>query len=65
MITVVGVPIDCVGVPEAGDPPFGTELSPGALRAAGLVAAVGGRDGGDLPVRLVGRVRDEHTGVLA
>lgn len=65
MITVVGVPIDCVGVPEAGDPPFGTELSPGALRAAGLVPAVGGRDGGDLPVRLVGKVRDERTGVLA
>lgn len=65
MITVVGVPIDCVGVPEAGDPPFGTELSPGTLRAAGLVAAVGGRDAGDLPVRLVGRVRDRDTGVLA
>jgi arginase len=65
MITVVGVPIDCVGVPEAGDPPFGTELSPGALRAAGLVAAVRGRDGGDLPVRLVGRARDVRTGVLA
>lgn len=65
MITVVGVPIDCVGVPEAGDPPFGTELAPGALRAAGLIGAVGGRDGGDLPVRLVGRVRDERTGVLA
>jgi arginase len=65
VITVVGVPIDCVGVPEAGDPPFGTELAPGALREAGLVAAVGGRDGGDLPVRLVGRVRDDRTGVLA
>ncbi|MEV0460276.1 arginase family protein [Catellatospora methionotrophica] len=65
MITVVGVPIDCVGVPEAGDPPFGTELSPGALRAAGMVAAIGGRDGGDLPVRLVGRDRDARTGILA
>ncbi|MEV4411879.1 arginase family protein [Catellatospora sp. NPDC049609] len=65
MITVVGVPIDCVGVPEAGDPPLRTELAPGALRAAGLVGAVGGRDAGDLPVRLVGKVRDAHTGVLA
>ncbi len=65
MITVVGVPIDCVGVPEAGDDPFGTELAPGVLREAGLVAAVGGRDTGDLAVRLVGRARDEHTGVIA
>lgn len=64
-IVVLGVPIDCVGVPEAGDPPFGTELSPGALRAAGLVSAVGGTDGGDLPVRLVGRSRDMRSGVLA
>ncbi|MDI1461224.1 arginase family protein [Catellatospora sp. KI3] len=63
--TVLGVPIDCVGVPEAGDPPFGTELSPAALRGAGLVRAVGAADAGDLAVRLVGRDRDPSTGVLA
>ncbi len=64
-LVVLGVPIDCVGIPEPGDPPFGTELSPGALRSAGLVSATGATDAGDLPVRLVGRERDAATGVLA
>jgi arginase len=64
-IVCLGVPIDCVGVPEAGDPPFGTELAPAALRVAGILDATGADDRGDLPVRLVGRNRDPETGVLA
>ena len=34
--TVLGVPVDSLAA-AAGDPPFGTELSPAALRAAGLI----------------------------
>jgi arginase len=64
-LVVLGVPIDCVGIPDASDRPVGTELSPGALRAAGLLSATGAADAGDLPVRLVGRERDAGTGVLA
>jgi arginase len=64
-LVVLGVPIDCVGVPDPGDPPFGTELSPGVLRSGGLLSATGAADAGDLPVRLVGRERDNETGVLA
>lgn len=63
-IQVTGVPIDCVNAPQPGSPPFGTELSPAALRAAGLPAAAGAADLGDLDVRLVGRDRDPATGVL-
>ena len=63
-ITLVGVPIDCVGAPQPGDPPFGTELSPAALREARLARAVGADDAGDLPVRLVGQARDAATGVV-
>ncbi len=44
--------------------PFGTELSPAALRDAGLPDAIGAADAGDLAVRLVGRDRDPATGVL-
>ncbi|MGP3982140.1 arginase family protein [Streptomyces sp. KR80] len=64
-IALVGVPIDCVSMPEPGDPPLGTELAPAALRAAGLAKAVAAvTDLGDLDVRLVGRDRDAETGVL-
>ena len=63
-IVTTGVPIDCVNAVAVDSAPFGTELSPAALRAAGLPAAVGAADAGDLPVRLVGRDRDPATGVL-
>ena len=63
-VVTTGVPIDCVNAAAAGSPRFGTELSPGALREAGLPTAAGAADGGDLDVRLVGRDRDPATGVL-
>src|SRR5262249_54229182 len=63
-LMVIGVPIDCVGAPTPDDAPFGTELAPGALRSAGVVAALGAADAGDLDVRLIGRDRDLETGVL-
>lgn len=63
-IVTTGVPIDCVNAAEPDSPPFGTELSPAALRDAGLIGAIGAADGGDLDVRLVGRDRDPGTGVL-
>jgi arginase len=63
-LVITGVPIDCVSASEPDSEPFGTELSPVALRAAGLADAVGAADAGDLPVRLVGRVRDAETGVV-
>jgi arginase len=63
-LVITGVPIDCVSAAAADSEPFGTELSPVALRAAGLAAAVGAADAGDLPVRLVGRVRDAETGIV-
>jgi arginase len=61
---VLGLPIDAVAAAHADDPLFGTELAPGALRSAGLLGATGAADGGDLPVRLVGRERDAETGVM-
>jgi arginase len=61
---MTGVPIDCVSAQAPDSEPFGTELAPAALRAAGLVDAIGASDTGDLPVRLVGRARDERTGVV-
>ena len=63
-IVATGVPIDCVNAVEPGSEPFGTELSPAALRDAGLLDAIGAADAGDLAVRLVGRDRDPGTGVL-
>jgi arginase len=63
-LVMVGVPADCICAPGADAPAFGTELAPAALRAAGLAEATGAVDRGDLPVRLVGRVRDAGTGVL-
>jgi arginase len=63
-VVVTGVPIDCVAAPTLDGKPFGTELSPVALRAAGLARAVGAADAGDLPVRLVGRARDADSGIV-
>jgi arginase len=63
-IVATGVPIDCVNAVDPGSEPFGTELSPAALRDAGLLDATGVTDAGDLAVRLVGRDRDPATGVL-
>ena len=63
-IVSTGVPIDCISAELPDSPLFGTELAPGALRRAGLLAAVGAADHGDLDVRLVGRDRDPATGVL-
>jgi arginase len=59
-----GIPIDCTSAVEPGSEPFGTELSPAALRDAGLLDAIGAADAGDLAVRLVGQDRDPGTGVL-
>ncbi|MEV6314339.1 arginase family protein [Streptomyces sp. NPDC051776] len=63
-VVLVGVPLHCVGMPEPGDPPTGTERAPAALRAAGLADAVAAAaDLGDLDVRLTGPDRDADTGV--
>lgn len=59
MFTFVGAPIDSVG--RSG----GAEHGPRALRELGLVEALGGGDGGDLPVRARGSERDPSTGILA
>lgn len=53
------MPIDSVG--RSG----GTEHGPAALRDLGLVAALGGADGGDLGVSIRGQTRDPGTGILA
>jgi arginase len=57
--TMIGVPVDSAGY--AG----GTELAPAAFRALGLRDAIGGRDGGDLAVRIRAEGRDPETGVVA
>ena len=57
--TVIGIPIDSVG--RDG----GTELGPAALRRLGLTEALGGRDGGELDLRIRGAERDPRTGILA
>jgi arginase len=62
--TVLGVPIDSVGVPRPRDAPFGTELAPSALRDLGLPASLGARDGGDLAVRITGPERDPVSGII-
>lgn len=56
---LIGVPIDCVGLPG------GTELAPTALRDAGLVSATGVEDLGDTDIRLTTPDRDPDTGVVA
>jgi arginase len=57
-IVVIGVPIDSLGKPG------GTELSPGVYREQGIVEALGARDAGDLPVRIVGEDRDPGSGIV-
>ena len=57
-IVLVGVPIDSLGKPG------GTELAPGALREQGIAEALGARDAGDLPVRIVGEERDPASGIV-
>jgi len=59
--TTIGVPIDSVGLGRAE--PHGTELSPDAVRAAGL-ARLGWADLGDLDVRIPDHERDETTGLV-
>ena len=59
--TTIGVPIDSVGLGRAE--PHGTELSPDAIRAAGL-ARLGWTDRGDLDVRIPDHERDEATGLV-
>ena len=55
------MPIDSVGLGRAE--PHGTELSPGAIRSAGL-ARLGWADLGDLDVRIPDHDRDEATGLV-
>lgn len=57
-MTFVGVPIDSVG--RSG----GTEHGPEALRELGLPEVLGGRDAGDLDVRIRGDERDPETGIV-
>jgi hypothetical protein len=45
---LIGVPIDCIGAPTRDGAAFGSELAPAALRASGVVEAVGAVDDGDL-----------------
>ena len=60
---IIGVPVDCLGA-EPGSAPFGTELSPDALRDLSVVERVVGVDHGNLSVRVVGTHRDEETGLV-
>jgi hypothetical protein len=50
--TLIGVPVDSSGGPG------GTELAPEAFRSLGLGKAIGGRDQGDLDVRIRAEKRD-------
>jgi len=59
--TTVGVPIDSVGLGRAEM--HGTELSPAAVRAAGL-GRLGWADAGDLDVRIPDHARDAATGLV-
>jgi arginase len=59
--TTLGIPIDSVGLGRAEL--HGTELSPAAVRAAGL-DRLGWADAGDLDVRIPDHDRDPATGVV-
>ena len=59
-----GVPIDCLAAPSPEAPLFGTERSPAALRALGVVERLSARDAGDLAVRLVGPAPDPELGLV-
>lgn len=61
LFTTIGVPIDSVGL--GNGEPHGTELSPAALRAAGL-GRLGWRDAGDLDARIPDHERDTVTGLV-
>jgi arginase len=63
-LVIVGAPIDSVGAAALDDARFGCELMPATLRAAGLVAAVGVPDEGDMAIRIVGRDVDSETGMF-
>lgn len=73
LLTVIGVPIDSVGVDggsESSDSEgrlSGTERAPRVLRALGLLSRLGpgAADAGDLSVRIRGDSRDATTGVIA
>jgi len=58
-LTFIGAPADSVS--RGG----GAELAPAALRELGLPQALGGADGGELPVRIRGERRDPDSGLLA
>jgi arginase len=60
---MIGVPIDSAGAPHPDDAPLRCERMPAALRAAGLVAAVGVPDAGDMDVRIVGTDVDAVIGM--
>jgi arginase len=55
---MIGVPVDSAGSPG------GTELAPTAFRSFGLGKAIGGRDQGDLEVRIRAESRDPVSGVI-
>lgn len=59
--SLLGVPIDCIGLPG------GTELGPLALRNAGIAGAIGAScDLGDVETRMTGGPeRDMATGIIA
>ncbi len=59
--TTLGIPIDSVGLGRAEA--HGTELSPAALRRAGL-GRLGWADAGDLAVRIPDHDRDPATGLV-
>jgi arginase len=59
--TTIGVPIDSVGLGR--DEAHGTELSPAAVRAAGL-DRLGWADAGDLAVRIPDHERDPASGLV-
>jgi arginase family enzyme len=56
--TIIDAPLDCSGAGRA------EERAPAALRAAGLVARVGSRDGGEADARIRDSRRDAETGVI-
>ena len=62
--SVIGAPVDCLGADASSLEPFGTELSPAALRDLDMVGRIGGVDRGDLDVRVVGPERDPATGLV-
>jgi arginase len=55
---VIDAPLDCSGAGR------GEELAPAALRAAGLVERLGGRDAGEVAARIRDTRRDPATGVI-